>query len=769
MPLHFIANPLLKNGCEEPTSIDFTCFICNSMQKVQFDPEEEKREILRRYRGLLRVCHRSKTRADKARIRKAFEVAAEAHKDMRRKSGEPYIYHPLAVAKIAAEELGLGTTAIVCALLHDTVEDTDITLDDIQNLFGKKERTIIDGLTKISGVSDYSNTSDQAENFRKMLLTLSDDVRVILIKLADRLHNMRTLDHMAREKQLKIASETLFLYAPLAHRLGLYYIKTELEDLSLKFKEPETYEDIINRLQKTQAVRTRFINAFTLPIRRALDKLDIKYEIKSRTKSVYSIWNKIHKKGVPFEEIYDVFAIRIILDSPQDLEKADCWRVYSIVTDFYQPSPERLRDWISLPKSSGYESLHTTVMSPTGKWVEVQIRSVRMDDLAERGYAAHWKYKDSPETPESKMDKWLHQVREVLESPSENALEFIDNFKLSLFSEEIYVFTPEGDLKTLPVGSTTLDFAFQIHSQIGYHCIGAKVNFKLVPLSHKIRSGDQVEILTSKKQRPKEDWLSIVVTASARQKIKNALKEEKKQIGEDGKEMLKRRFQGQKVEWLSVNIDEMVRHYDTESALELYFRIAKGSIDLKKMKGFVVENGRIKFDRETIIQQSSENKIVTTAPAKGETLLIGDEKQKVDFSLASCCSPIPGDEVFGFITVSDGIKIHRTNCSNAQELMSKYAYRVIKARWSNKELVQFEVGLKFAGIDDVGLVQKITNIISTDMNVNMKAISFEANNGIFQGKVVVLVHDTNHLETLIDQLKAVEGVLTVDRIESEFA
>jgi GTP pyrophosphokinase len=739
------------------------------MQKVQFDPEEEKREILRRYRGLLRVCHRSKTRADKARIRKAFEVAAEAHKDMRRKSGEPYIYHPLAVAKIAAEELGLGTTAIVCALLHDTVEDTDITLDDIQNLFGKKERTIIDGLTKISGVSDYSNTSDQAENFRKMLLTLSDDVRVILIKLADRLHNMRTLDHMAREKQLKIASETLFLYAPLAHRLGLYYIKTELEDLSLKFKEPETYEDIINRLQKTQAVRTRFINAFTLPIRRALDKLEIKYEIKSRTKSVYSIWNKIHKKGVPFEEIYDVFAIRIILDSPQDLEKADCWRVYSIVTDFYQPSPERLRDWISLPKSSGYESLHTTVMSPTGKWVEVQIRSVRMDDLAERGYAAHWKYKDSPETPESKMDKWLHQVREVLESPSENALEFIDNFKLSLFSEEIYVFTPEGDLKTLPVGSTTLDFAFQIHSQIGYHCIGAKVNFKLVPLSHKLRSGDQVEILTSKKQRPKEDWLSLVVTASARQKIKNALKEEKKQIGEEGKEMLKRRFQGQKVEWLSVNIDEMVRHYDTDSALELYFRIAKGSIDLKKMKGFVVENGRIKFERETIIQQSSENKIVTTAPAKGETLLIGDEKQKVDFSLASCCNPIPGDEVFGFITVSDGIKIHRTNCPNAQELMSKYAYRVIKARWSNKELVQFEVGLKFAGIDDVGLVQKITNIISTDMNVNMKAISFEANNGIFQGKVVVLVHDTNHLGTLIDQLKAVEGVLTVDRIESEFA
>lgn len=739
------------------------------MQKVKIDVEEEKREILRRYRGLLRVCHRSRSRNDRAKIRKAFELAVDAHKDMRRKSGEPYIYHPIAVAKIAAEELGLGTTAIVCALLHDTVEDTDITLEDIETLFGKKERTIIDGLTKISGVSDYSNTSDQAENFRKMLLTLSDDVRVILIKLADRLHNMRTLDHMAREKQLKIASETMFLYAPLAHRLGLYNIKTELEDLSLKFKEPEAYENIVSRLQKTQAVRTRFINAFTLPIRRELDKQGLKYEIKSRTKSVSSIYNKIHKKGVPFEEIYDVFALRIILKSPQETEKADCWRVYSIVTDYYQPSPERLRDWISIPKSSGYESLHTTVMSPTGKWVEVQIRSERMDEMAEKGYAAHWKYKESQETPEGKMDKWLQQVREVLESPSDNAMEFIDNFKLSLFSEEIYVFTPEGDLKTLPVGSTTLDFAFHIHSQIGYHCIGAKVNYKLVPLSHKLRSGDQVEILTSKKQRPKEDWLQIVVTASARHKIKNALKEEKKSIAEDGKEMLKRRFNNLKVEWLSVNIDEMVRHFDTDTATELYYRIAKGGIDLKKLKAHSIENGRILFEKNQPQQTLPEPKIVTTAPAKGETLLIGDEKQKVDYSLAPCCHPIPGDEVFGFITVSDGIKIHRTNCPNAQELMSKYAYRVIKARWSNKELVQFEVGLKFSGIDDVGLVQKITNIISTDMNVNMKAISFEANNGIFQGRVIVLVHDTDHLSTLMDQLKAVEGVLTVDRIESEFA
>lgn len=739
------------------------------MQKASINQEEEKREILRRYRSLLRSCHRSRTRSERLRIRKAFEVALEAHKDMRRKSGEPYIYHPIAVAKICAEELGLGTTAIVCALLHDTVEDTDITLDDIETMFGKKERVIIDGLTKISGVSDYSNTSDQAENFRKMLLTLSDDVRVILIKLADRLHNMRTLDHMAREKQLKIASETQFLYAPLAHRLGLYNIKTELEDLSLKFKEPEVYQDIVNRLQKTQAVRTRFINAFTLPIRRELDRLGLKYQIKSRTKSVFSIWNKIATKGVPFEEIYDVFAIRIILDSAVENEKADCWRVYSIVTDFYQPSPERLRDWISMPKSSGYESLHTTVMSPTGKWVEVQIRSERMDELAEKGYAAHWKYKDAPETTESKMDRWLQQVREFLESPEENAMDFIDNFKLSLFSEEIYVFTPEGDLKTLPVGSTTLDFAFHIHSQIGYHCIGAKVNYKLVPLSHKLRSGDQVEILTSKKQRPKEDWLSIVATTSARQKIKNALKEEKKTIAEDGKEMLRRRFNNLKVEWLSANIDELVRHYETDTALDLYFRIAKGSIDLKKLKGFNIENGRIVFEKIPSSQPLPEKGPVPPPTTKGQTLLIGDEKQKMEYTLANCCNPIPGDEVFGFITVSDGIKIHRTNCPNAQELLSKYAYRVIKARWSNKELVQFEVGIKFSGIDDVGLVQKITNIISTDMNVNMKAISFEANNGIFQGKVVVLVHDTEHLSSLMDQLKAVEGVLTVERIESEFA
>lgn len=729
--------------------------------------EEENKEIVRRYRALLRVCHRSKTRADKLRIRKAFDIALDAHKDMRRKSGEPYIYHPLAVAKIAAEELGLDTLSIVCALLHDTVEDTYITLEDIERQFGKKERTIIDGLTKISGVSDISS-SDQAENFRKMLLTLSDDVRVILIKLADRLHNMRTLDHMRRDKQLKIASETQFMYAPLAHRLGLFNIKTELEDLSLKFKDEEAYNDIVNRLQKTQAVRTRFINQFTLPIRRALDAQGLVYEIKSRTKSIFSIWNKIHQKGVPFEEIYDLFAIRIILNTSSDTEKSDCWKVYSTVTDFYQPSPERLRDWISIPKSSGYEALHTTVMSPTGKWVEVQIRSVRMDDLAEKGYAAHWKYKDAVESPENKLDSWLSQIREVLEAPSDNAIEFIDNFKLSLFSEEIYVFTPSGDLKTLPVNSTALDFAFHIHSQIGHQCIGAKVNHKLVPFSYKLRSGDQVEILTSKKQHPKEDWLNIAITASARQKIKNSLKEETKQIGEEGKEILRRKFNSLKIEWHSKNIDEFVRAYECHTTLDFYVKLAKGKIELKKLKAHHIEGSRIKFDKSKN-QLQQEAKLVTPSNStKGETVLIGDEKHDLDYTLAACCHPIPGDEVFGFITVSEGIKIHRSSCPNAHELLSKYAYRVIKAKWSSNELVQFEVGLKFSGTDDVGLVQKITNIISTDMNVNMRAISFEARDGIFDGKVVVLVQDTEHLGTLIDNLKSVDGVLTVDRIVSEF-
>lgn len=726
------------------------------------DEEEEKREILRRYRGLLRAAERSKSSSDRKRIRKAFDLALEAHKHMRRKSGEPYIYHPIAVARICAEELGLDTTSIVCALLHDTVEDTEISLDDIGTLFGEKERTIIDGLTKISGVFDHA-TSAQAENFRKMLLTLSDDIRVILIKLADRLHNMRTLDHMKHEKQQKIASETMFMYAPLAHRLGLYNIKTELEDLALKYKEPEQYEEITSKLAKTKAVRTRFINKFTLPISKALEKEGFNFEIKGRTKSVYSIWNKMHKKRVKFEDIYDVFAIRIIIDVPVEQEKAEAWRAYSIVTDFYQPNPDRLRDWISIPKANGYESLHTTVMSPTGKWVEVQIRSKRMDSVAEKGFAAHWRYKDGAAANENNLDRWLAQIREALESTDDDALSFIDDFKLNLFSEEIYIFTPNGDLRTLPKGATALDFAFSIHSQVGAQCIGAKVNQRLVPLSHVLRSGDQVEIILSKKQRPKEDWLSYVVTGKARQKIKQVLKEERKKIAAEGKEILRRKFKSLGVGFLSINITELERYYEVESATELYYQIARGKIDLKKIKGYTIDNGRISFSRPGFVPPEQTAPTITPIPGKRDALLIGDEEQQLDYTLAPCCNPIPGDDVFGFVTSQGEIKIHRENCPNATQLLGNYAYRVIKARWASRELVQFEVTVLFSGIDDVGLVHQITNIISSDMNVNMRAISFESNDGIFEGQVRVQVHDTEHLNTLIHKLRNVEGVLTVER------
>jgi GTP pyrophosphokinase len=730
--------------------------------ELQIDLEKEKKEILSSYRALLRVAKYSKSSEDRKLLRKAFDVALDAHKDMRRKSGEPYIYHPIAVARIVAEEIGLGTTAIVGALLHDTVEDTDLTLDDVEHQFGPKVRKIIDGLTKISDIFDHTE-SIQAENFRKMLLTLSDDVRVILIKLADRLHNMRTLESMRHDKQLKIASETQYMFAPLAHRLGLYSIKTELEDLALKYMEPEQYEDISLKLKKGQAVRTRFINRFVLPITRALDKEGLKYEIKSRPKSVYSIWNKIHKKNIPFEEIYDLFAIRIILDTKPEYEKAECWKVYSIVTDFYQPNPDRLRDWISTPKANGYESLHTTVMSPTGKWVEVQIRSQRMDEVAEMGYAAHWKYK-SQQDGESSLDIWLSRIRETLESNNSGAIDFIDDFKLNLFSDEIFVFTPNGDLKSLPTGATALDFAFEIHSQVGESCIGAKVNQKLVPLSHQLKSGDQIEIITSKKQKAKEDWLNYVVTAKAKSKIKAALKEEQKKVANLGKEMVQRKFKSMGVEFKSQNITQLENYYNYKAATELYQDIATGKISLKKLKGFTVDAGALSFPTTVIEPEKKEAKSEKKSGGiPNDTLIIGDDEKDVPFKLAPCCNPIPGDDVFGFVTINDGIKIHRTNCPNAIQLRSNYAYRVIKAKWQSQKEKEFVADVYFKGIDDIGLVHKITQTISSDLNVNMKAISFESNDGVFDGRVSVYVYDTDHLNSLMTKLRDVEGVLTVVR------
>ncbi len=727
--------------------------------------EDEKKEILKRYRALLHACKRTLEKGDKLLIRKAFDISLEAHKNMRRKSGEPYIYHPIAVAHICAEEIGLGTTSVVCALLHDVVEDTDLTLEDIKGLFGEKEAKIIDGLTKISGVFDQSS-SLQAENFRKMLLTLSDDVRVILIKLADRLHNMRTLESMKRDKQLKIASETLYLYAPLAHRLGLNAIKTELEDLGLKFTEPEVFEDIEKRLRDSEPERKKFISKFIVPIKEILEEQGLKAKIIGRPKSIYSINNKIKYKGVPFEEIYDLFAIRIIIDTPAENEKTDCWRVYSIVTDFYHPSPDRLRDWISTPKANGYESLHTTVMGPDGKWVEVQIRTIRMDELAEKGYAAHWKYKDSAN--ESQLDDWIRKIREILESPEENAMEFLDDFKLNLFAEEIFAFTPKGEMKTLPIGATALDFAFDIHTKVGEKCIGAKVNHKLVPLSYKLKSGDQVEVLTSNKQTPKEDWLGYVVTARAKSKIKNALKEERRKIAEDGREMLQRKFNHLKIDFTVSNINELTNYFKLQSSQELFYRVAVGNINLKHLKDFRQEHGKIVHKsgniKKTDTTQSLEQ-MVTAARGKSDLLVIGENLQKIDYKLSPCCTPIPGDDVFGFITINEGIKIHRVNCPNAIQLLSNYAYRVVKAKWTSQELISFLSGLKITGIDEVGLVNNITKIISNELNVNMRSISFDTNDGTFEGTVMVFVHDTNHLTELMKKLKKVNGVLSVSRID----
>jgi len=728
------------------------------------DIEKEKHEILNKYRGLLRACKSDRSLEDTKMIRKAFNVALEAHKDMRRKSGEPYIYHPIAVARIAAEEIGLGPTSIVSALLHDTVEDTDLTLEDIEEMFGKDVVKIIDGLTKIEDIFDQTS-SLQAENFRKMLLTLSDDVRVILIKMADRLHNMRTLESMRRDKQLKIASETLFLYAPLAHRLGLYAIKSELEDLSLKFKETKVYTEIEQKLRKGDEVRKRFISRFMLPIKRSLEKAGFEFQIKGRPKSVYSIWNKMQNKDIAFEEVYDVFAVRIVIGSEEESEKADCWKVYSMVTDSYQPNPDRLRDWISTPRANGYESLHTTVMSPTGKWVEVQIRSKRMDEIAEKGFAAHWKYKG--EQQDHGLDEWLNKIREMLEDGDGSALDFIDDFKLNLFSDEIFVFTPAGDLRTLPQSATALDFAFDIHSQVGAECIGAKVNHKLVPLSHELRSGDQIEIITSRKQVPKSDWLNYVVTAKAKSKIKSALKEQKKKIAADGKEILQRKFKSLKAEWKSDNITALEQHYNIPSATELYFQIARGKIDLKKLKGYKIKEGVLSFPKSTFSKPVEKlETLVRKFRGTSEQLVIGEDLKNVEYKLANCCNPISGDDVFGFVTVAEGIKIHRVSCPNAIQLMSNFAYRIIKARWKGKEELEFLTGIRFGGIDDVGLVNKITEIISKESGVNMQSISFDSNDGIFEGKVMAYVNDTEHLRALMSKLKKVKGVRSVDRIEN---
>ena len=726
---------------------------------VDVELEEERKEIIRRYRRLLRKAKPILKDGDAKLIKKAFYTSMEAHSGMRRKSGEPYIFHPLEVAEICIAEIGLGTTSIIAALLHDVVEDTDYELDDIQRLFGKKVATIIDGLTKISGVFEQG-TSQQAENFRKMLLTLSDDVRVILIKLADRLHNMRTLQSMPRNKQLKIANETIYLYAPLAHRLGLYAFKSELEDLYLKYSEPEMYREIIEKISDAKEARNKFIRGFTKPIRDRLNALNIKYEIKGRPKSIHSIWNKMKKQDIPFEEVYDLFAIRIILDVKYHQEKAYCWQVYSLVTDFYQPNPDRLRDWISIPKANGYESLHTTVMSGKGKWVEVQIRTKRMDEIAEKGYAAHWKYKDGNTPNETGLEMWITKVREILEQNDGNAIEFIDDFRSNLYSDEVFVFTPKGDLKTLPQGATALDFAFDIHTEIGAHCLGAKVNQKLVPLNFELKNGDQVEILTSKKQKPNESWLQYVVSSKAKSKIKDALKEERKTSIDEGREIVKRKLKQLKVNYSQAVLDEIVQYFNVKSVSDLLYFIGIGKIDHSLIKGFRKPE---KTTKEITNAKEIEAKLKKIRKTDSDLLLLGEDLDIVDYKFAKCCNPIAGDDVFGFVTVSDGIKIHRTTCPNAAELLSNYGYRIIKAKWASSRNQSFEATLAIIGTDRLGLVSDVSNIISEELKVNMRSLSINTEGGIFEGTIRLYVEDTSHLDKLVKKLEKVNGVVKVSR------
>jgi GTP pyrophosphokinase len=737
------------------------------------DAEAEKKEILKRYRGLLRV-YKAKTPKDRKQVRRAFDVAVNAHKDMRRKSGEPYIYHPISVATIAAGEIGLGTTSIICALLHDVVEDTEYTLEDIRGLFGEKVVSIIDGLTKIKGIFDHRTTSIQAENFKRLLITLSDDVRVILIKLADRLHNMRTLDAMAPEKQLKIASETIYLYAPLAHRLGLHAIKSELQDLALKYIEPEVYVSISNKLKESEKGRSRFISKFIYPIKKNLAGQGINYTISARAKSIYSIWEKMKMKEVSFDEIFDIFAIRIIIDAPLETEKSDCWKVYSVITDYYRPNRDRLRDWISIPKANGYEALHTTVMSPTGQWVEIQIRSKRMDEIAEKGYAAHWKYKDSMKF-NSRLDNWLDRIREMIESPDTDALSFIDDVKGYFFLDEVTVFTPSGELRTLPANSSVLDFAFAIHSEIGMTCVGAKVDKRLVPINHILKNGEQIEIITSKNQAPKDEWLNYVVTTRAKVNIKLGLKKEKKKYFKQGKEKLEKMFLRNEIEFTHENIRKFITLNNIPTLIDLYFNIALDRIGQKEVKFFAASgmkpgwlNFMIHPMRRTHTDRTS-HKNPEPANVNGDLKTAESAVQnmhQLGYEISTCCNPIPGDEIIGLdLSPNKPIQIHRTKCSKALELMASFGNRVVKIDWKNQESISFLAGIKISGLDKLGMINDISKIISNELNLNIKSFHLEAKNGLTEGEVMLYVRDTDTLNHLLSDLHKIDGIKKVARVD----
>ncbi len=740
---------------------------------TNIDIEKENAAITKAYKELLKVSYTTLTDDDKKLIRKAFEVAMDGHKDQRRKSGEAYIFHPLAVAKIVAQEIGLDGTSIAAALLHDVVEDSPhYTIKDIKKLFGQTVATIVDGLTKISSLSKEKDmdVSLQAENFRKMLLTLNDDVRVIIIKIADRLHNMQTMDSMRTDKQEKIASETLYIYAPLAHRIGLYNIKTELEDLGLKYTEPEVYHDILSKIKESKAEQDVYIEKFSEVIKNSLDREKLSYTIKGRPKSIFSIRKKMMNQGVSFDEVYDKFAIRIIYkcDADPQNEKFLAWKIYSIVTDHFRPNPIRLRDWISSPKSTGYEALHITVMGPKGRWVEVQIRSERMNEIAEKGYAAHYKYKQGNEK-EDNLESWINRLQEALENPETNAVDFVEQFKLNLYSKEIFVFTPAGDLKSLPKGATALDFAFHIHTEIGMKTRGAKVNNKLVPLSHELKSGDQVEILTADNAKPNPNWLDYATTARSRSKIKSALRENKKLIGEDGKELLRRKLKQLKITLDEESVNDMVRFFKLKTSLDLFYRVGVGTIDNNMLKSYASSRSNAfmsfiknRISKKTPIKKEELEKEEITL--KYDSLVFGKEEETLDFKLANCCNPIPGDPVFGFLTVNEGIKVHKKNCPNAVSLQSNYAYRIMQAKWIDSTQQEFLVKIVLTGIDHIGLVNEITKIVSANLHVNMKSISFESHDGLFSGKINVVVKNNTIVRKLFEKLKKINGIDKVTRV-----
>ncbi|MEM9819863.1 MAG: RelA/SpoT family protein [Bacteroidota bacterium] len=702
---------------------------------------------------------------DRKNIRQAYELAVKAHSAQRRKSGEPYILHPIEVARICAQEIGLGPTAIVSALLHDVVEDTEVTLRDLKTKFGERITMIVDGLTKLDGL--YNVASPQAENFKKVLKTLLVDVRVVLIKMADRLHNMRTLGSMPRHKQLKIAAETTYIYAPLAHRLGLYSFKTEFQDLCMKITDRDTYQQIARKLQDTKQERTHYINEFIKPLTQRLNEIDVPYRITGRPKSIYSIWNKIRTKKVPFEEIYDLFAVRIIIDVPINREKQICWQVYSIVTDVHTPIAERLKDWITTPKSNGYESLHTTVIGPEGRYVEVQIRSERMNDIAERGFAAHWKYKGLSKQPDI-YEHWLDNVREIIDNPDSDAIEFLNDFKTNLFNEEVYVYTPKGDLKILPKGATALDFAFSIHTDIGYHCTSIKVNNKLVPMGYKLQNGDQLQVTTNKNQKPNESWLKMVVTGKARSKIRSAMKEERRKQGEIGKETLMRKLKNLKVDF-EENVDTLVKYFDFNSRVDLYFEIAMEQLNIQQeLKNFQIENNKlVEIQEEVIVEQ--EPPVVNRRKNKNlpqPKLLIGGESaSNYQYQLANCCNPVQGDDVFAYLTVNAGLKIHRTNCPNSTNLMANYGYRIMKAEWVVTTNTSFVADLLITGIDDgPGVIERLSRSISSDLGLNIRSFSIAGEEGYFEGRISLLVANKDQLNVAIRGLQNLDGVSTVTRI-----